>query len=272
MITAVEEIFECTNLLESAAMHWQITNASARGSTEQGAIEVFPNQPAQPARLHLTGDSPICWEAAAVRPIPSHATTPEEVYARENDLICRYQQSDQAAFSFQLDWQLLPPQGPFELGAELWLSVQTNLLNTQPMLEIVSRSLGKSAWQVWNHPQLSDNALADDAPHRGPAALVCQLQTAAGQTFSGLWLIEPTDQRHASLHVEQPLEAQDNGNEQTQATSSQVARICLFGHFMEKGVIRRGRMRFLLASSPIEHKDICSAYEQFSHSPLPLTA
>jgi hypothetical protein len=140
------------------------------------------------------------------------------------------------------------------------------------MLEVASRSLGKSAWQVWNHSQLSASALADDAPHRGPAALVCQLQTAAGQTYSGLWLIEPTDQRHASLNVEQPLETPDNGNEQSQTASSQVARICLFGHFMEKGVIRRGRMRFQLAPCAIEHKHVCSAYEQFSHSPLPLTA
>jgi hypothetical protein len=254
-------------------MHWQISNASARGSTGRGSIEVFPTNPAQPACLQLDGDSRACWEAVAVRPIPYHTPTPEEIYARQNDLICRYRQADQDAFSFQLDWQLLPPQGPFELGAELWLSVQTNLLDTQPMLEVASRSLGKSAWQVFSHQQLSDSTLADDtAPHRGPAALVCRLATPEGHRLSGLWLIEPTDQRHSSLCVEQPLETQDNGDGKNQAASSQVVRICLFGHFMEKGVIRRGRMRFLLASSDMKHEDICSAYEHFSNSPLPLTA
>ncbi|MEZ6078432.1 MAG: hypothetical protein R3C56_22990 [Pirellulaceae bacterium] len=41
---------------------------------------------------------------------------------------------------------------------------------------------------------------------------------------------------------------------------------------MEKGVIRRARMRFLLAAGVVSAEHISHAYRELADSPLPLTA
>src|SRR5690606_18737624 len=130
----------------------------------------------------------------------------------------------------------------------LWLSVQTDLLDTQPELEIVCNAFPGLRWTTFEHHQLAPKSEAPatespatgsqstiklpdtgaspgkDAP-RGPAALLCSSPPGSGQAAAqGLWLIEPTDQCHAR-----------RCSEEDQA--EQCLR--LFGHFMEKGVIRR---------------------------------
>ena len=94
---------------------------------------------------------------------------------------------------------------------------------------------------------------------RGPAALVCETTSAdqANDILTGVWLIAPGDQRHSRL--------QTNDSQSTQC-------VRLFGHFMEKGVIRRARMRFLLAAETITNQQIAVAYRHLAESPLPLTA
>lgn len=257
-------------------MHWQLTESSATGSVGTGHIEVFPTQPDRPACLQIGQNEPKAWEFAAVCPSPQHSQVAEEIYSRQRDLICRYRQTESDSFAFQLDWQLIPPNGPFALGAELWLSVQTGLLDTHPELNVTCHALGgdatvkdcsssqfgdHSGWRMLAHPDISDEALAGDAEARGPAAMICSGQAGSG-VLTGLWLIEPTDQRHAQL-CPAASKADSGGT---------ALSVRLFGHFMEKGVIRRGRMRFLLADRALIQADIVEAYRQFAHSPLPLTA
>lgn len=241
-------------------MHWRLSEASAIGVVGASQIEVFPSEPARAARWQLAPHSPAPWEIAALTPHPAHASLPDEVYSRQNDLIVRYPQGPADTFSYQLDWQLFQPRAPFIAAIELWLSVQTNLLDTEPELEIACSASSGQSWQVFEHPQLieADSEVAQADQQRGPAALLCGPATnPAAESTSGLWLIEPTDQCHASLN----------------ATDDQATqRVHLFRHFMEKGVIRRARMRFLLAPSMVSAEQIKQAYRDLADSPLPLTA
>ncbi len=58
---------------------------------------------------------------------------------------------------------------------------------------------------------------------------------------------------------------------QTELLDVAKGKLRLFGNFMEKGVIRRGRIRCLVSSAPIAAAQLQAAYEQFADSPLPLT-
>ncbi len=239
-------------------MPWRLNESTAIGSLGGSRIDVFPANPERAARLQTQLAAGAAWEIAAVRPVPHHSVTPEEIYGREDDLICRYRQTQSDVFAFQLDWQLLPAVAPFAGGVELWLSVQTDLLDSQPELEVTSVAAGSQAWRVLAHSDLSDEPLAGGDPRDlGPAAMICHSETGSGDRTSGLWLIEPSDQCHARL---------------CSPPNSAALSVRLFGHFMEKGVIRRGRMRFLQASGEIRDADIAGAYQQFASSPLPLTA
>ncbi|MCA9158631.1 MAG: hypothetical protein KDA72_09905 [Planctomycetales bacterium] len=247
-------------------MHWRLSEASAMGVAGASQIEVFPSSPAQAARWQVVPNSTsVCaWEFASVMPHPPHASLPEEVYSREGDLIVRYRQSPADTFAYQLDWQLLPATAPFVAAVELWLSVQTDLLDTEPELEIACSARSGQHWQVFEHRQLSepDSASQKDsaAVARGPAALLCSPlaeNANVDSAHSGLWLIEPSDQCNTRRCTK---------DDQT------TQRLRLFGHFMEKGVIRRARMRFLLAAGSVSAEHISHAYRELADSPLPLTA
>lgn len=238
-------------------MPWQLTESSAIGSLGKSQIRTFPPTPSHSAQLQLDPQHALVWEIASVKPIPAHACVPQEIYSREEDLICRYAQAERDLFAFQLDWQLLPAAGPFAIGAELWLSVQTDLLHSQPELEVTSQALGLQPWRLLSHEQLSDAPISGAQHSRGPAALICGGNENSDELGCGVWLIEPSDQLHVRV---------------TSDSGDRALSLRMFGHFMEKGVIRRGRMQFLLAPQSVTDVDIAHAYQQFADGPLPLTA
>lgn len=260
-------------------MHWRLSEASAIGVVGASQIEVAPSAPAQGADWRITNSQaaqPVAaWQIAAVRPMPAHGSQPLEVYSRQNDLIVRYGQGPAEQFSYQLDWRLLETPAPFIAAIELWLSIQTDLLDTQPELEVTCSAPAGRSWSTFEHQQLAADPQASATGAtaietqsieggRGPAALLCSgLPTAADRAaMQGLWLIEPTDQRHVR---------RCSGDDQAEQ------QVRLFGHFMEKGVIRRARMRFLLAEASgaqaaITQEQVIAAYRDFANSPLPLTA
>ena len=266
--------------LETVAMHWRLSEAAAQGFAGASQIEVHPSSPAQAASWKISPSSVSPWEFASVTAHPTHASLPEEVYSRQGDLIVRYRQSSTDTFAYQLDWQLLPAAEPFVAAVELWLSVQTDLLDTEPELEIACRARDGQGWRVFEHQQLDDSEVTsknDPTLVRGPAALLCghtagetqvsrieksrieksRIEKSNAELLCGLWLIEPSDQCNTRRCT------QDD-----QATQ----RLRLFGHFMEKGVIRRARMRFLLAPGAIADEHVRQAYRALADSPLPLTA
>jgi hypothetical protein len=53
--------------------------------------------------------------------------------------------------------------------------------------------------------------------------------------------------------------------------ASSHCRLRFRADFMEKGVIRRARCRWLVSNRPFERDELAQAYHAFIDSPLPLT-
>jgi hypothetical protein len=173
----------------------------------------------------------------------------QETFVRQGDLITSYPQRPNRPFSLQLDFKVLPIQTNVKsaltdaanvveegLLVELWISQQTYLLDT--------------------HPSVAMNVLLKPAtapPSRHAIAILSGQCPPSGLYVT--YMVDPHDQidtkweHHDSLHV---------------------ARF--FGHFMEKGVIRRARLRCLVTKKPVCSDFIAEQYKQLVDSPLPLTA
>lgn len=227
-------------------MSWEFENGCAHLTSENGSFEVEPTEPLKPARLS-TGAGRAPWNLFALQPLPSHSFSVEESYVRGADLITTFDQGEGDTFAFQINFRRLTGE---DFGVELWTSVQTDDLDREPVMKVSCQSPAGEYWDILNHGDVlgSDVEGADSTP----AALVarCEQET-------GVWLVEPSDQRHADL-LSSPAEPEQ--------------RLELFGHFMEKGVIRRARMRFHLIAGELTDAKLKELYLDFSQSELPLTA
>ncbi len=232
--------------MESA---WEFANGTARTTWDGWSAIVQPvdaTLPTQVVSLAAPDAADQRWDIFSVEPQPKHTLEIEEAYARGADVIAQYAQAEGDSFRFHLYWRNLPQAEQEQCSLELWLGVQTGLLDSRPELNVTCCSEGDS-WAVLRHREL-----AVGGPDDSLAGYVCRRADSVG-----LWLIEPSDQCHVS-----PVESGD--------TSS--ATVAIFDHFMEKGVIRRGRMRFHVFASDASTEQFKAAYERFAASELPLTA
>jgi hypothetical protein len=154
----------------------------------------------------------------------------DEAYSRLDDFIVCYPQKYPWPFSYQLDVRVQPSDENL-LVAELWLSVQTSMLECNPQLSLVPTS-PNAPWSSHGHSLYS------------------------GDRRSAL-AIHPLDKDDCRIHADR---------------SSSLEQLELFGRFMEKGVIRRGRLLFIGSASPIPEKQMIDLYKRFADSSLPLTA
>ena len=234
------------------ASSWEIVDGTARFAwSETHSAELTPTKPHLPLRISAADSEP--WLVFSVKAKGGHGLAVEESYARNQDLITRFAQSDNDTFGFQLDHRALPGTQPEVIvSLELWLSVQTAHLDSEPIIQVTCEGPESQAtWQQLTHEELASDSRAPSAS-AGPAALVSQAQ---GQT--GVWFIEDTDQCHAAV---------------LPSSKDTALGVEMFGHFMEKGVIRRARMQFHLVSEVASASLIKSLYKEFCDSPLPLTA
>lgn len=216
-------------------MHWSIGGNQASITSASWSWRVELDRPSQGIALDSAwsagSNSARSWRLMAIHPVPSHACHIDDHFARGADLMVRYGQSEHDQFAFQLDLRGVPANelGGAESGFDIWLSVQTQLLDSHPTLEI-------------DHPGVSSGWSGDRAMQ------MCA--TPAGH--AGI-LIHPSDLG------------------QTELLDARSGKLRLFGNFMEKGVIRRGRVRCLVSHQPLSYESLQSAYACFAHSPLPLT-
>ena len=230
---------------------WDLGQPTALGRKGSWTVHLDPLHPEQPLRFCPDSEKLESWQAVAIRPLPHHSLQTEEVYVRENDLIVRFGQSEQDEYAFQLDWQMLGDFTSLVHGVELWVSIQTRLLDSSPELEISSE--GEFAgWRVYQHEQLTAQAIRS-----GKSTTAAALVSSGTAGTTRLWLIEPSDQSQVRLLT---------------AADESVQRVRLFGSFLEKGVIRRARMRFMIIEGELSTETLKSIYREFAASPLPLTA
>ena len=130
------------------------------------------------------------------------------------------------------------------LAIELWISVQTSLLDTHPAIEIRSRAPDAQ----WHDLTLKD--LSVDKSDHTAIGLVKKSGVTA------MVMIEPSDAQQARRIVQR----------------SDEFTLRVLGDFMEKGVIRRARLRLLAVTAELPRSKITSLFRSFTDSPLPLTA
>jgi hypothetical protein len=151
-----------------------------------------------------------------------------DAYVRQNDLIASFPERSPWRFGYQVDVRAVEQSQNESLCLEVWISVQTTLLDSHPMISV----------------EIADESF--------------------DEMSAGIW----TDAAKRTGVIMHPLDLADcrmNGS-----TKGLTMRI--FGSFMEKGVIRRMRFRWIATStSQPSHAFWEEQYQEFSGSPLPLT-
>ncbi len=236
-------------------MSWKVGDRDARVQNGGWIGMILPASPS--AGLELSNEDWLdrMWRLVTINPNPRHSCTIEERYLREGDYIVRYKQTDKDKFSFQIDWREITPEldSNFEFGVEMWISVQTALLNVQPTIELTSE-VGGASWETIHHRQLvgssNDAAVPAEKPP-APAAMIAR--TDSGTVVQ---LVHPSDQEQV---------------EYQEVKRKSVRSMRLFGQSMEKGVIRRARVRIMATIEEVDLSRVTESYQRFQDSPLPLT-
>ena len=234
--------FSITSDLGVTAVNWQLQSDKATLESDQWQVALDPRDPK--AGLQIRYSSKPLGHFLRVTPRPSHSFNIQEVYVRQNDLIVRYEQSGDDLYTVQLNWRKLDCEIPSVLALELWISVQTTLLDTHPTLDVCS-STPEAQWHGLTLNDLSIDKIA---------TTVIGLAKKSGVT--AMVMIESSD----ALQAKRILGRNEDFTWR------------VLGEFMEKGVIRRARLRLLAVPGEFARSKIAQQYRQFTDSPLPLTA
>jgi len=182
-----------------------------------------------------------------IEPTAGSPRQASDAYVRQNDLISEFAQTRHDQFSFQTYFRILPESTDDLLGLEVWLSVQTTLLDSCPSMELMS-IVPNGRWR-WQSLGSADADAIWQVSHKENRAVATSL----------LAMIHPLDASQ-TIRIEDDTIAEDS------------LSLRIFSHFMEKGVIRRARMRFYLSIKQAFDAEIISQlFADFHQSELPLT-
>jgi hypothetical protein len=177
--------------------------------------------------------------AAESEPVAEH-------YVRGRDLVATYLQTPDRTIRPQVYWRAL--RSP-HFGVELVVSVQTSLLASQPSISIGS-SVSECSTYFFDGRSFHEVSETRNCDSR----LV--LFRPNGVSFTYAEFIYPSDGEQLTIQV-------DGKN-----ASSQFD---LFHHELEKGVIRRGRLRSVFLPRSHDQELAVDLLAEFDHSEAPLT-
>lgn len=185
-------------------------------------------------------------ELATLWTMPQLAKQPlVDAYVRDDDLVCLLAPTESFPFHAQLYWTLGPATSvaPTAVSLSLMVALRTDLLDTQPSIEVVTTV-------EQNQPR--------EVQVVGGPAYACSLSE--------------------SMQMIDFATPRDCESQQLAAMEGQSATIerRLFGHFLEKGVIRNGRLfaAFAVVSpsgSEWSDQNVLKACDDFLSTELPLT-
>jgi len=182
----------------------------------------------------------------------SGGATPETLvdsYQRGTDLVATYAQTPERNVRPQVYWRFVEPS-----ALELILSAQTSLLDSQPATAL------ESALPAGEMVPLSADAkvvqLTLDGWQTDDSAPRAVLFRPAGLELSYLEMVHPTDFAGVQLSIIDGLP---------------TARWHLFPERLEKGVIRRGRVRGVMLPRANDLQQAQKALIEFAHSALTLS-
>ncbi len=176
-------------------------------------------------------------------------------YSRQHDLVASYAPNSLRDFQVQLDFKLLEANDSM-IRTESWISTQTFLLECHPKvaLEFQFPFSPMARWFHSEGQELKEAGCQVDAHRNSYAA---GLFTSPHVAASVLILIYPADLGEMRWLA---------GNKRLASIQQEW-----FGATMEKGVIRRGRLRAVIFNRDITPETVAEEYALFQDSPLPLT-
>lgn len=177
-----------------------------------------------------------------------------EAYERGADLVARYPAEGERTFTCQFDHRCLMDVDPSLFVMEHWVSVQTHLLDSNPEIQIGFRE-EMPLFERWGLRRYTFELAAWESN----PSLMLAVAMVSGQVRSGVSVA-------IMVHPLDCAEIEWSG------WDSSPLSLKFFGGFMEKGVIRRARMRCIVSLRRFEPHELIEQYRMFATSPLPLTA
>ena len=192
-------------------------------------------------------------------PLPPRAEDVQDCWTRGADLVVTYSQRSGRQVTSEIYWRLVRSCTDM-FGTELILSVQTDLLDASPTTSASSQIPAAEAYWLRNPESLesgsylrSTDSLLQIDRAAGQGLFVFRI---AGSPFSYVEMVHPTDFCSATVHW-------DDG--------AALLRWQLFPDSLEKGVIRRARLRGLFVSQDNDLANAVRCFQEFAASPPPLT-
>lgn len=193
-------------------------------------------------------------------PAPEGIETLIDSYVRGCDLVARYAQSPQRTIEPTLYWRLLDFAKPI-VGIELLVSMQTSLLDSDPTFTMLSECDGAAFWLTNPRAEVNVN------PIRIDSLTESHWKSPSRQSGFFLFRLHGCDVSYAEMIL--PADFHGARVEQT----PECARLAyeLFPESLEKGVIRRGRIRSLFLTREQDAEAAWDVYEDFCADKPPLT-
>lgn len=216
---------------------WQLDGSIARIGLGQLTLTISLAVGDRKVQVHTPTDLLLAtlWDMPAISRQPL-----VDCYVRQGDLVCTLAPNDSFPFHTQLYWTLGTLQiHPTPVASlSLLVSLRTDLLDTHPEITITSQA---------------------------PPKDLRQLQAAGGPAF-----IVPLRDEVSLIDFATP---EDCTHQQAtcSADSGVLVERKLFGHFLEKGVIRSGRVFAALATGEVSDEYATQVCREFVASELPLT-
>jgi hypothetical protein len=218
------------------------------------AVSSSEDQPAWPAQLTAWPAQLAAW--------PAQLT---DAYVRGNDLVATYAGDASWPFAPQIYWSAdlrepaREPDREIIASLALVVSIQTNLLDTHPRIDVRS---SLPADEVLMVSVVGDDLLVDSHANGvqglDPQANACGiLWRLSGGALSYAEVMPTSDFRQLAV-----------GRTANGATQSQWE---LFAEFLEKGVVRRARLQSLFVPRENDVQLVAECCQAIANRPLPLT-
>ncbi|MBL9082006.1 MAG: hypothetical protein JNK76_09395 [Planctomycetales bacterium] len=185
-----------------------------------------------------------------------------ESYARGADLVATYPQTAARPYRLQVYWRVVDLSTIASLrGAacvELQLSINTSLLDTAPAVETTDDFGPGEIARILPSP------LAGEGPGvRGS-------EFSEGLMENCATILRPQNATCSYVRLVHPVDCGRTAPDAAASTKLPL-QLTLFGRYLEKGVIMRARVRGAIVPRKHDETSAAEIFQDFLHSPLPLT-
>jgi hypothetical protein len=193
-------------------------------------------------------------------PAPGGAETLVDGYVRGRDLVAKYAEKPPRTIEPTLYWRSLDLATPLA-GIELLASMQTSFLDSDPTLVSLSQCDGDAFWVTRTDDDVTVSPIGNDS------ATDSDWESPSGERGFFLFRLHGCDVSYAEMIL--PADYQGA----RVALTSGCARLTyqLFPESLEKGVIRRGRIRSLFLPRQHDAQAAWAVYEDLCADQPPLT-